>query len=585
MADGLTGISDRAIMAWAGPMSYRLGRAIVSNGQVLHRTCLGDMISARCVEVAPPAQEARVRLSGGKIAEANCTCAVGEKGNCAHVVAVLLAFAKDPAGFAGSDGQSGGLERRSKSELIELINQLMASQPDSETHPDPVLAARLRIEDMRDPNAYRRYVAHAFQTHEFDYWGAIRVASELEDLLAEGERFLEQEDFGPAVFVFRAIATTILDYSETVVNLIDHDNGELASALQHCIHGVARSISGAAGDPEIRYEGLYSLLEVHLFDVNYAGDLFSGKAGALIIEHATGAEKALVASWLRANLPTGQSGYHHLHRQMRGRFLLELMDRELDENSILEICRECGLVAEAADRLLRANRLEEALSELAMAWDLDLAQIAEVFERHGHAGDVEPLLTEQFEHFQYYKLAEWLSRRHLGRGDRAGALPYLECVFASDPVHDRYRELRNIALDAGQWEDVRSRVAGELIGTRDFFTLVALFLHEGEVVAALELAERSFVGKHCMDRLEEAVSEAAGTHPWTAVDLSRRLAEVFFKRPNRQNYQGACRQLVRMRDLSRQLGLDSEWNEYIAGLRRRYPKRPALHEELSRYGL
>ena len=585
MADGLTGISDRAILAWAGPMNYRLGRAIVSNGQVLHCMCLGDTISARCVEISPPAQEARVRLSGGKIAEATCTCAVGEEGCCPHVAAVLLAFAKDPAGFAGTDGHSGDLEKRSKSELIELINQLLASQPSPEAHPDPILAARLRIEDLRDPDAYRRYVAHAFQTHEFNFWGAIRVASELEELLAEGERHLEQEDYGAAAFVFCAIATTILDYSETVANLIDHDNEELASALQHCIHGVARSISRAADDQEIRNKGLRSLLEVHLFDVNFSGDLFSGEAGELIIERATGAEKALVASWLRANLPTGNSGIHYFHRQLRGRFLVELMDRELDEKSILEICRECGLVAEVVDRLLRVNRLEEALSELALAWRLDLAQIAEVFERHGHAGDVEPLLTEQFEDFRDYKLAEWLSRRHLGRGDRARALPYLECVFESYPVHDRYRELRDIALDVGQWADIRSRVAGKLIGTRDLFTLVALYLHEGEIVAALELAELSFVGKHYMDRLEAAVSEAAGTHPRTAVDLSRRLAEVFFNRPNRLNYQGACRQLVRMRDLSRTLGLESEWDEYISGLRRRYPKRPALHEELSRYGL
>lgn len=537
------------------------------------------------MEMSPPAQRARVHFSSGKITGASCTCAAGEEGRCQHVASLLLVYAKDPAGFASTDGLSKDLERRSKPELIELLNQLLEPQASLEERPDPVLAASRRIGDLKDPDAYRRYVAHAFQTHEFNFWGAARVASELEDFLVEGERSLEQEDYGHAVFVFSAIATTILDYSETVANLIDHDNEELASALQHCIHGVARGISGAAGDSEIRNKGLRSLLEVHLFDVNRSSDLFLGRAGELIIESATGAEKALVASWLRANLPTGRSGIHYFHRQMRGRFLLELVEGELDEGSILEICRECGLVADLVDRLLHRNRVEEALSEIAMAWSLDLAQIAKVFELHGHADDVEPLLVERFEYDQDYKLAGWLCRRHFGRGDQAGALPYLERVFASDPDHASYRELREIALDAGEWEDVRSRVAGELIGSRDFYTLVARFIYEGEVVAALELAELSFVGKHYMQQLEAGVADAAGAHPRTAVDLSRRLAEVFLKRPNRQNYQGACRQLVRMRDLSRRLGLESAWDEYIAGLRGRYPKRPALHDELSRFGL
>ena len=68
-------------------------------------------------------------------------------------------------------------------------------------------------------------------------------------------------------------------------------------------------------------------------------------------------------------------------------------------------------------------------------------------------------------------------------------------------------------------------------------------------------------------------------------DLVRRLAEIWINRSNRQGYQRACGHLVRMRYLSRLLGLESECDGYLAGLRIRFPKRPALHEELSRFGI
>ena len=591
MEDEMTAISDRAILAWVGPMNYRLGRAIVSNGRVLRRMRLGDAIEARCMEMSPPAQRARVRFSGGKISEATCTCAVGEEGRCPHVAATLLVYAKDPAAFATNDGPERDLARRSKSELIELINQLLASQPGPDVFPDPdertdpVLAAALRIGNLRDPGSYRRHVAHAFQTHEFDYWGAVRVASRLDEFLGKGRQYLDQEDYDNAVFVFSGIATTILDYSETVESLIDLDNGELATALEECVRGVARGISGAAGDSEIRNKGLRSLLEVHLYDACYSSGFFAGKAGELIIERATGAEKALAASWLRANLPTDRSGYHHIHRQLRGRFLLELVDGELDGESILEICRECGLAAEAADLLLSANRSKEALSEVAMAWGPDLSQIAEIFERHGYASDVEPLLAERFEDYQDLKLADWLKRRRFGRGDQAGALPYLECLFASEPSVAGYRELRDIALDTRQWEDIRSGALIELIGKPEYYSLAESFIEEGEIVAAFELAEFSYIGVYSMERLEELVENTAMAHPRVALDLVRRLAEIWIKRSTRQGYRRACGHLVRMRNLSRLLELEAECDGFIAGLRIRFPKRPALHEELSRFGM
>ena len=67
----------------------------------------------------------RVQLDAGEIADAHCSCPVGGGGRCKHVAALLLTWQAKPETFAPVEDLAQALERRSKAELIALIQQML----------------------------------------------------------------------------------------------------------------------------------------------------------------------------------------------------------------------------------------------------------------------------------------------------------------------------------------------------------------------------------------------------------------------------------------------------------------------------
>ncbi len=585
MPDDLPTVSERAILSWAGPLDFRLGRVISSDGQILHQKRSANVIEALCREISPRPYRVRVVLSGNDIESASCTCSIGETGHCPHVAATLIAYSKDPERFGVAVGLDAALERRSKSELIELINRLLALRPGLEDFPETFLATRHPDQGLLDPATCRRYASFAFQVRHCDYDSAIVAADDLERSLEQGDEYLALEDFRSALIVYSAIAAGILDCSEIVTVLVDCDNGELAAALNHCITGLAKGLAGAAGDAAIRNKALRTLLELHLHDVIYSDSLFAGKSGALIKEHASGIEKALLTAWIRADMPVGLTWPDHIDRQLRGRFLLELAQGELDEDACLQICRESGLAIELADRLLQMGRLDDALDAIGMAWGPELPELGELFDRHGKAHSIEPSLHECFESSRDSNLAEWLKTHYIGYRKYSRALPIAEFLFERDPGASGYRELRELALHAGQWENIRLHALHGISTSGQINALANEYIDEGEVEPALELAGHAYLGAHVMKRLIRAVEAVATTSLREAPSYFRCLAEIYIELRGRKNYKQACRQLISMRDLLRRLGRDSDWQGFLAELRRGTRNRPALQDEMLRSGL
>ena len=577
--------SKRAILAWCGPLNHRLGRFIVSSGDLFDLRRRGSTIEGSCREIANPPWKATAQIHGGNIREAACTCALGETGQCPHVAAILLACEADPARFIAARPPNFPLESRSKSELIEIINQMRVRSSGLEVQPGLDPGDRFWADDGLDLPTLRLYASSAFMIWECDYETAVRVARELERSLERGDGHLAQREYRHAIMAHSAVALAILDYSEVVTVLVDQDDGELRAALAHAISGLAAAIAGADAETPIRKFALRTLFNAHMEDVNYGGCMFGEKAGALLAEHASTAERALLTSWIRAGMPPDSTWPDHVRRQLRGRYLLQLGRQDLDEEATLEICRESGLAAELADRLLSAGRLDAALAGLELAWGSELPGIGEVFRRHGFTDLILPFLDQQFESQPSRDLAGWLKRTHLERGEDRQALPAAEYLFEREPEVMEYLEFRDLAVKAGAWgRELRRRLIGSM-SSADVDLIAGLYMEGGEIEPAIEIAEFQDLGTWNLEPLIRAAEAIADSNPGAAAAHFHHLAEICIRRRGRQRYQQACRLLIRTRVLLRDSDRAADWQRLIDDLRQRNDSLPALQDELNRFGL
>src|SRR5262249_40315117 len=126
-------IAEKDIRARVGAQSFERGMSYFRAGAVFDTKRQGPALKARCE--GSQAESYRIRVvfdRSGQIAEAACSCPVGEGGACKHVAAVLLTWRARPEEFVEVEELDASLERRSKAELIALIKQMLRREPDLE---------------------------------------------------------------------------------------------------------------------------------------------------------------------------------------------------------------------------------------------------------------------------------------------------------------------------------------------------------------------------------------------------------------------------------------------------------------------
>ena len=574
--------SESAISDWVGSRNLRLGRDYLESDAIIDPRRQGNAVKGWCQGSMSHPYRLHVAFGAKGIDEAHCSCPVGGGGRCKHVGALLLACLERPHAFRVVAELDTGLERRSKTELIALIKRMLQLEPDLETLLEADLPEGNERSAPVNPEIYRRQVSAAFRRGGDDWMAPQRVARDIELTLDVGDRFLALADCAGAGIVYRAVALGILEHYDTIPD----EDGQLAEVVNRCVEGLGKCLAGGEGDAALRESCLQTLFDVYRFDVDLGGIGLGEAAPDLILEHATDEEKGGIAGRVRAAIPTGESWSDSYHRRVYGRFLLELEKAHLDDASFLGVCRECGLMAELVDRLLTLGRLEDAVAEADSAGDYDLLTLADIFREHGCARMVEPLLVKRIETSRDYRLSDWLKERYRERGELAEALALAGRLLERHPHITGYREVRELSQALGVWQESRPQLLARLSAANEYGLLTDIYLEEGEVDLALESVNRirtRFL--HNADQLIRVAQAASETHPQAALDIYRQQAERLIEVRGRDNYRQACAYLTRVRDLYRQMSRASEWTGFIAELRERYRRLPALKEELSNAGL
>ena len=584
MSETIPAVSEEAISDWVGSQSFQRGRSYFKNDAVFDPRRQGSVLKAWCQGSMPQPYRLHVAFGADGIEEAHCSCPVGAGGHCKHVGALLLTWLDQPGAFRVVAELDTALEQRSKGELIGLIKQMLQLQPDLETLLEVALPGGDRRRTLVDPQTYRRQVMSAFLRGADDWMTSWGMASEIGHTVRIGDGFLAHDDYTDARIVYQAVLQETMEHFE----MIHDEEGSLHEVVDRCVQGLGHCLAGEGDDAAAREDCLRAFFEVYRFDVDYGGIGLSDAVPELILEHATDEEKRVVAGWVRAAVPAGNSNSWsgNYRRQGYGRFLLDLEEADLDDEAYLNICREYGCLTDLVDRLLMLGRFDEALAEAEPVRDYELLLLADVFHQYGCAQRVEPLLAQRLETSQDHRLAAWLKERHKEREEWAEALVLAQQLLQQRPYLAGYQEIREIARQLGVWQELQLELLAAWRAAQQFSLLTEIYLEEGEIEQALKLAKarksRSYL---YTDQLIRVAQAAAETHPHAAIDIYCQQAESLIEARGRGNYQLACTYLTNVRDLYGQLAQEPTWTGYITRLRERHQRLPALMDEMNKAGL
>jgi uncharacterized Zn finger protein len=306
----------------------------------------------------------------------------------------------------------------------------------------------------------------------------------------------------------------------------------------------------------------------------------------ILLERAAPQEKELLVSWIQSAL----SGMHDWGQEILGGLLLGLQAESLDDEAFLEVCRQTGRLNDLVDRLLRLDRVDEALGETEKAGDYFLLALADLFVQHEHGALAEQFMRKRAETSHDTRLTIWLKEYAILMGDLSEALALSMHLFWLRPSLAEYQEMKMLAVQLDSWLGLRSETLEKLSENKSYNLIVEIYLDEGEIDLALEALERArSAARHRLDypnSLELQVAKAAeNSRPDQAIRLYLNQVNSLIDQRGRGNYSEATNLLKAVRGLYKRLGKQDEWQALITGLRQENRMLPAFHDELNKAGL
>ena len=584
MKENLPDLSMEDIQAWVGLASYRKGDTYFHKGAIIEPRQQGMLLKARCLGSSASSYRVQATLNEDGVAEANCSCPVGDGGQCKHVAALLLTWLNNPEAFEENADLDTTLEQRSKPELIVLIRQMLQRYPDLEYLLElPSPAAATNQADI-NPKIIRHQVTQAFARSGADWsWrDFFEAARDLDELLNLAGQYQERSDNTNAAIIYRVVVDEILRHDDI---LMEEESDRLGSLVDDCVDGLGLCLQFIQ-DSNARRDILQAIITVFLWDVKLGGIGIGDRVPYILKEHATPQEKEMLAGWTQAALP----GTREWGQETLGGLLLDLQDEALDDQSFLEICRQTGRLNDLVERLLQIGRLDEAISETEKAADYQLITLADIFVQNGHGSLAEQLVHSRSVSSHDTRLTIWLKDYAIQQGDISKALELTTRLFWLRSSYPDYLEMKKLAIQISQWSDLRIDMLDNLFKSKQFSLLVEIYLEEDEIDLALEtLEEARSLARHRWEypySLEQQVAKAAEiSRPERAIQLYLNQIKSLIDKRGRDNYNEAANYLKVVQRLYKRLGRHEDWQSLIVSMRQENRMLPAFQDEMRKAGL
>jgi len=584
MTINFSSLTHADIQHWVGSASFQKGKSYFSRGAIYETRLQGQTLKAYCRGSQADSYKLQATLGPAGIVSANCSCPVGAGGRCKHVAALLMTWVDATDSFKQIEDLAAVLEKRSKEELIALIQQMIQREPDLEMLLEMPLPGIDAGEKPLDAQVIQRQVKHAFRSPHGEWeigWGdPYEIVEELQTLFDLAGQYKAQSSPGNAATIYLTVAGTVLDFEDAVKQ---DEDGRLGSLIDDCAEGLGECLESIP-DAVQRESILKVLLDIYSWDLKAGGIGIGDHVPDILLEQATSQERQMISGWIEAALP----GVRDWARQAMGGLLLNLQGDTMDDETFLDACRQTGRLKDLVDRLLILRRIDEAAGEAGQASDYNLLSLADLFVEHGHGTIAETLIRNRAKTSKDTRLIEWLKEYAKNQGDLIQALAFAETLFWLRPEVAAYVEMRQLAQPQKQWPDLCAKTQESLAQKGRHELLTEIFLEDGKIDEALESLERAKVSNRYWGgfSLQVEVAQAASKQrPKESIRLYVQLAENLIRQRGRDNYVQAAGYLLPVREAYLRLGEPQTWQVLIANLREEYRNLPALREELNRAGL
>lgn len=559
------------------PRVYEPGRRYFAEGRVLATRRSDHVLRARCEGSSDSPYEISITLdehAHGWVA--SCTCPVGEGGGCKHTAAVLLAYAERPDDFVEVESLSSALARRSKEELIELLERVCKVHTDVES----MIVSRQAPIDLLKPEHVIERARSLLEDAIAHHTPGRVLAPALQKLLVLADQIAASGDLDSGARAFDSVSSEVIARYDA----FDDEGGELAEIVRQCADGMARCLEGR-GEIAARGSLLRALFVVFEFAAA-RGDATT--AIDRLARTASGVERMAVAEWARSSL----RGLGPITRRAYGELILRLLVNVVDDNTLLERLREADHHAAMARLLLNRERGADAAHEAAHLSDDEIATLASAFDQRGQGELLDGVIASRITRTRSIMLLTFWSERLLSKADNAGALSVSEMLFNLDPSLARYKLIKGQAQQLGTWAEVQPRLEKTLQSRRYERHLVDVLLFENRLDEAIEKALKRPIdhgfghGRFEPDELSIPVADAVEqSHPQACVDLLKRHASWLVEQRGRNSYAEAAQLLVRALAVASRIQNEQDVRRFATKLREEHSSLRALNEELAEVGL
>lgn len=533
----------------------------------------GATLTARCEGSAEERYRVRARLDARGVAEAACSCPVGEAGVCKHVGALLLAWFEAPARFVVTAPLDDALAALGDGPLLALVREILARRPELE----PLVESLVPQPRTSAPARADTWLARASEILRAHLDGD-RAAS-LGDALSALVNEVPANDVTERARAFEEIASAIIGRWRR----LGPDAAAALSVARACIDALAACLSRCSDACE-RAAMLDALTGIYRFDVEQGTAtqhaLTPGRhAVALAASNATDDERRAIAARLRAACEEADNWPRRAWSIALLSFEEGIIDDEVWESRARELQRLGALTRHLAER----GRLTEALDEARRVHDAEVLDAASALASKGLVEEAESIVTARLERASEAnraRMSAWLKARAEARRDALGVVSAMEAELRARPELPAYDALREKARAHGLWESVEARVDAWLEERGNPLAL-EVFVRDGRLDDALRVALGDRLKLTAALALKRQLAESLELQrPRDARAVYRRVVEGLIAQRSRPQYREACRVISRALALDARLEGEAEGLRWLAALRERYAALPALQQEL-----
>jgi hypothetical protein len=562
-------ISISQFLQTAGPAILDRGRDYFKNGHVIS---FEEIQPGEYEAVVEGTEDYLVNLTviNGSLEDCSCTCPYDFGSVCKHIVAAVMYLQKEEPGFQEPIKEKKSVKRpkAKKKTISEQVDEMLGSISHDDLKEfvkkqcisDPAfrrsfISGFLYKTSEESPEMYREQVKGILRSAKgkdnFISWSRVgMVGKAVNTMLEIANRHVSDGNFMSAIGICFPVAEEMvkaLDYADDS----DGDIGENTN--------LAFDILAQVSESDLSEEVRLHLFEQVLKD--YKKEIFSGWDWQInLLEIAVQLAKTEIEAKKVMSLLSTHSHYEYESEQMTK------LEYELIRKMSGEAEAEKFIEQNLDNPDLRRNALEKAIRT-------DDFEKAETLARDGISQDSEdkPGLAKEW--------YDWLLRIAMKKDDRGKIIEYARYLFVDGFRHDQdYYAILKKHTDKSEWHNFVEGIISEIRKKShwsEIDVIAKIYIEEQWWERLLELVSGT---KH-LPYIQHYEKYLSDLYPAELAELYEKGIVDYLKRmTGRNHYQEACRYMRRII----KLGARKRVNELILFLRREYPQRRALLDELNK---